>query len=852
MRKYFIIFAALAACTFLSCQKEAEVIEEEVSLEDNTPAEESDIDAPSGEIIEFKAGFNSVDVETKTYITVPDDQHRYFPKWNSSDRIKVNGVVSTNTAGETRSEDFTSATFAVAGVTAPFFALAPNDDDRIWKKDEEGDYHYYEITVKGAGAPQKYRTYTDESSDNDGTNLTYDMSHAILAAYSETEELHFEQLCTYYKLNIAKGAGAGEDALIKSVTVKQNDGGNGYLAGKWTIKREDNDFVLAPSNCTNVIKLNCQKNGTADIDGVDFGKPVMLVLPSYDFENGLILTIEATDGNTKSYSIDGQLGSKRGRILTKNLTFTPKRRTINSASDWNEFAAMMNNAEHTEWDLARWIDPETNTATIGADIEATSLTQIVGPRGKFNYNIDGQNHTIKQTAATHSLIRNIRGTVSDLKLAGTLNATGMVSPLVDTLYAGGSITGVKNYMTIDGVQGSSACSTSGLVLIARGGTISGCENHGNITATVDCSSKSYNCQVGGIVCQINNLSENLLIEDCTNYGTLTVTPTITGTTYSVGYAGLGGIVGWVRSNACKVTLDNCDNEGALIWNKPDAAGNKCQTSVGGILGIAAPISTSTNIYVISVPTENNGMWIELKDCDNKGSVTCKALSNSSSTEARNKVYIGGIAGSLQGQSSKHAVIDNCQSTGTILGYDITSDDPYNDATASQRAGFSTVLGGISGWSAYIDVKNGTTVKCAIGSINRQVAAIGGAFGFTIRPFSISNSNIYYTGYFNRVPGFQSNRAVIAVVPVNYDKTAMSDKGGFTGPDVSGSSVTNCKYGAALHTNSSTFDYTTTTCLSESVTIFNDSSSASGNMVVGHGFTNNTGITTSDNTFWNGN
>ena len=822
------MIAALGACITVSCNKEFEYPEVTAGQQgEAAPADELE----EGSAVVFSAGFVDMEETTKTIIGAKEGD-KYIPKWTTGEKIRINSIESSGTTLINGGEH---ANFTVEGVSAPYCALSPSG---VWTgslgSTWDAETKQLRIFVPGTGAPQKYRTNSGEP--------TYYAGSAVMAAYNATDtDLQFEHLMTYYKLTIGDGS---HGANIKQIYVRQQ-GSTPEIAGVWEITYGDN-ISFKPINQTAIVSYSVE-----DAAGIAQGTPVIIALPAYNFANGLILTVKDVNGDFQSYSIPSSVtdfSDKRGVIITKELTFNPQSGVINNAADWEAFAAAVNGKN--DWDLYRWVG--NGTVKIGADFSAESLTQIIGKNGKFSYNIDGQGHTITQTDANHSLIRNIRGTVSDLKLAGTLNVTGMVSPLVDTLYAGGSITDVKNYMTINGVHGSSACSTSGLVLIATGGTISGCKNHGNITATVDCSSKSYNCQVGGIVCQINNLSENLLIENCTNYGTLTVTPTITGTTYSVGYAGLGGIVGWLRSKAHKVTLDNCDNEGALIWNKPDAAGNKCQTSVGGILGIAAPISTGANIYVISVPTDNNGMWIELKDCDNKGSVTCKALSNSSSTEARNKVYIGGIAGSLQGQSTKYAVIDNCQSTGTILGYDITSDDPYNDATASQRAAFSTVLGGISGWSAYIDVKNGTTVNCTIGSINRQVAAIGGAFGFTIRPFSISNSNIYYIGYFNRVYGFQSNRAVIAVVPVKYDNSNMYDNGGFKGPVVAGSSVTNCKYGATLHTNTKTFDYTTTTCLSENATIFTTPSQASDNMVVGHGFPNNTEITTSGNTFWNGN
>ena len=243
------------------------------------------------------------------------------------------------------------------------------------------------------------------------------------------------------------------------------------------------------------------------------------------------------------------------------------------------------------------------------------------------------------------------------------------------------------------------------------------------------------------------------------------------------------------------------------------------------------------------------MLLTLKDCDNSGTVTCKALSNSASGDSRQKVYIGGLAGSLMGQQNAPVVIDNCTSVGRIIPYDITSGAPYNDATASTRCGYCQVIGGISGWSGYISVKNGTTVNCVLGTpdANRQVTALAGAFGFAVRPFSLENSSLFFRGYFNRLAGYKMNRAVVAVVPVTYSEAAME-----IDPDISGSTITDCRLGGLLYTNTGTFPDSVTTALECPLAVFNSESKTRDNLVCGQGYTSvSTDVTVSGYTYWNG-
>lgn len=820
-----VVFCTL---TLLSCQKEA-VQTEEIGNE-NVPTET--VTPPSsGETVQFSAG-----IDTKTYIGAAEADGSYWPRWHATDHVIVNGVQSSDL---TLTGSGHGAEFTVDDISGPYCAVTPAS---AYSSYSAGN-NTVSILVRGTGNPQVYTT------TGSGAYASYDRDCGIFAAYSVDNTMSFKPVMCWYKISFE---GSADSDNIKSVYIRQA-GENQNIAGLWTVSFPGGVPTMTPTTLSAIIALNCGN------EGVSQSKPLMIGVPAYDYDDGLIITVKDVNGHFISKTIPAEetaLAAKAGTIITKTLAFSPKSGTINNAADWNAFAAAVNSAN--DWDLYRWVG--NGTVKVKSFTADRQLFQIQGRDGKFKFNVDGTNGNatgdgpavITQTGgakAGYALFRNIHGYVSSLILDGELSNSGARAGLVDTLYAGANISHVTNRMNITSTTNDGGV-RSGLVRIALGGSLTDCHNSGNITLTVDCSSSNRNCEIGGLIGQTNYITGspcgNVVLTDCTNSGTLTVTPTYSGTTYGIEYAGMGGIIAWVRSNSQTITLNNCDNSGALIWNKPDASRAKKQTSVGGIIGIGAPVNASTML----TPASNNGMLITLKDCDNSGTITCKALSNSASGESRQKVYIGGLAGSLMGQEDTPVVVNNCKSLGSLIPYDITSDDPYNDATASQRAAFCAVLGGISGWSGYINVSNGTTVgsSCTIGSINRQVVAVAGAFGFAVRKFSITDSYIFCKGYFNRDTGYKSNRAVVAVVPVKYNSTAME-----TIPDIAGSTLTNCHLGGSLVTNTSTFSYETTTCLSSNATLFNSSSKTEPNLVCGQGYsTVGTDVTVTDYTYWNGN
>lgn len=212
------------------------------------------------------------------------------------------------------------------------------------------------------------------------------------------------------------------------------------------------------------------------------------------------------------------------------------------------------------------------------------------------------------------------------------------------------------------------------------------------------------------------------------------------------------------------------------------------------------------------------------------------------TSSNAKVYTAGIAGAIMGKQAKYAKISEC----TVMDCSLI---PYDIVGGSDKAGYCGVVGGMIGFGGYVEIDNCVS-KPIIGNGKRQSVSFAGVLGFALRPFKLTNSYIRTEGYFNRLPGYQNNRASVAVVPIRYaSATSISPAG-----SVDGSIIQNCKVSGALHVSTATYGDTDTSDLSEfcsKATLFGDLKGFQSNLLTGQGFTANTGVTYSGLTLWDG-
>lgn len=823
------MLVAFAATSIVACQKEE--------------ANHNDI-APKGEVVTFTGSVNST--ETKTAIHYADGAESFPTLFTSSDVIAVNGVKSwanilNDDSGEYEykegvavGNDQQSISFEVKGVTAPYYAVTGTH----MKSFADGTYG---IQVSGTGAMQKFRTVAG------GEYVSFWTSADVLAAYSETESLEFKHMSTFYAITIDSDNSTVKDN-IKNIYIRQGDGSN--IAGQWTLKFDENhNPFLEPSNLTAFIGYDCGEAGVAQ------GTTMIVGLPSYNYESGLIITIKDVKGKFASYKVPAsktQHAADGGKIIPFKPAFKPGDGVINSAADWNEFAAFVNNTnEKKDWEIYRWIGAGGNTITLGKDIEAEDLDPITVD---FTYTLDGNGKTITRTNAKKALFTSVSGTVKNLTLAGNFEATASQgdAPFVNTLAPGGTISGCTNKMTVTFEKADHAY-VAGIVKMMTGGTIENCINDGTISAKL-INTSDKNVAVAGIVAQVNASGQDIVIKDCLNKQAVTFAPVVESSSYGSKVCGVGGVAGWLRA-AKSFTLENCDNEGAVTYSSEyitSANGSKAYPiCVGGVAGIAA--AQNTGGY-IEDPSEVGGLAISMTDCDNSGPVyNCGSVYLSSNTtnkkEIKKRVFTGGLVGSLTGKSDRYASLVSCTNTGSVTPYDKTGDG------ASTQACYTSVVGGLIGFGGYINMDK-CTVNCAVGTNKRAVMAWGGVIGTTVEPFSLSNSNVYVTGFFQRIGNYGGNRAIVATVPYLFGTTASNTMS--IVPVVSGSTITNCNIGGEVKTNTSTLSTANgekTDDISSgdwAATLFNSESSTKDNLVCGQGFTANTGVTITGVTYWVGN
>ena len=832
------MLVAFAATSIVACQKE------EANHIDNDVASKSDI-------VTFTGNVNSA--ETKTAIYYQEGVSNFPTLFTTADVIAVNGVKSMANIlndetgqpeykeGVSVSKDQQSITFDVEGVTAPYYAVT----GAHFKKSENYTDGSYIINVSGTGAKQKYRTVAG------GEYVSFHSSSDILAAYSETENFKFKHLTTYYAVTI-NSENSTITNNIKYVYIRQGDGAN--IAGTWSLNFEEveGEFIptLEPRALTAAIGFDCGEGGLAQ------GTTMIIGLPSYDYDSGLIFTLEDVNGNFDSYLVkpgSTQHAKEGGKIIPFNPPFKPVSGAIATAEQWNAFAEIMNSTEKTEEDLARFVVD--GQVKISADIngDITSITELPA-----DIIINGNGKTITRDNATSALFDTVKGEVKNLTLAGRLTLKDEGAPFANTLADGGKISGCTNEMTITFDKADHAY-VGGLVKIMAGGIIENCTNNGPITVKVDVSTADKNAAVGGIVAQVNAEGNNVSIKDTKNTANVVLEPMSDGTK-GMKVCGLGGVVGWLRAVEA-ITLDNCDNAGKVTLSAESInsvtglpAYSIC---VGGVIGIGAPQNTSG--YLIT-PAEDNGFDVVLSDCDNTGVVyncgvnNCGA-STSLKKQINKRVFTGGIAGSLLGKAAVYASFDNCTNTGKVYTYDITGAD------ASTQACYSSVCGGLVGFGGYLDMKE-CTVDCTMGNGKRAVMSYGGVIGCAVKPFNLSDSNVFVYGKYQRIGNYQGNRALIAVVPVLFGTTETNTMN--IVPDVTGSTISNCKISGSVKTTTealTTTDGENTDDLSETLDfiLFNgpdkvyNEEKGKNNLVCGQGYTAvATDVTVTGFTYWSRN
>lgn len=800
-----LLFVAFAAISISACQKE---------LADPNASNESQ---KRGPVVTFTGSLD--EVETKTTIWYDDkriDAGKCPTMFMTEDYITVNGVKSGKM--NKLDEYGTQVSFNVEGVTGPYYAVTAAQN----KGYESG---VYTVQVNGTGKAQAYRLVNSEKS------ISFDSNADILAAYSEGNTLHFKHMTTFYAISVDTENSSVKDN-IRSIYIRQA-GDSPNIAGQWRLSFEGEDHTptLTPRSLSAVISYDCsEKDEEGNAQGVAQGKVMMVGVPAYDYADGLIITLKDVNDKFASYKIPAsqtQLAGKGGVIIPFTPKFNPGPGKIMSAKDWNEFADFINDTPTKDWDIYRWIGDGSNTITLGADINDDEV-ELKSITKEFKYIFDGNGKTITRKNATSSLFYEVSGEIRNLTLAGNLTLNENGAPFVYLLHAGGKITECVNEMVVTYEISSSNAYVSAFAAVLptydseeeTSIEITSCVNKGAISGIIDVSSNSFPVSIGGIVGDARSVSSalcKLIIKDCSNEAPITIKPK-SGANETTGMhlCGLGGIAGRIRTANSSVEFDNCDNSGKITIDAEyitSPTGLKAHpVCVGGILGIGAPISSN----VLNNPQKIDGFKISFDGCNNTGDIYNCAVNASIVTEAKDKVYTGGFAGALMGNSKDYTTLVNCSNTGTVQTYDITGDNALLPGNCAVAAGFI-------GFGGHVDINN-CIVNCKINNGKRPIVAWSGVLGFALRPFRLQNSSVYATGYFQRMLAYKMNRSLVAVCPMNYyeldENNSEVRKAMTMVPDLTGSAITSCKIGGELTTlgktlstdNKSEISYTSPTIL----------------------------------------
>ena len=757
-----------------------------------------------------------VSVQSKTWLDSEGSGENPTKKvyWSDGDRINVNGQNSLPIS-VSEGAKVSEADFHLRSVDGPYNVIYPHDIIVDEAYDEEGG-----ITIS-LSSTQAYNPTTFASGS------------AVMYAYSETEDVSLKNLCAAVRVNLV-----GTAAVSSAVLVSESS--EAPLCGTYRLCPKTGE--LAPVEGETTLSLEFE-NLTLSAEGTDF----YFAIPAGNYSAGLSLYFtNASDGRKMQCVWKPKAALEAGRLYSFNdVEYSPEAKDIESALEWEEFVMALSG----EGDLGKYLYKD-GTVRLGADIEG-ELSSITTD---FLYCFDGNGKTITRENATAALFSSVSGEVKNLTLAGKVSLITGGASIVDEL-KGGKITNCTNVADIV-FDAAAHGNVAGIVRLVSGGTIEGCTNSGSINAKVDVSAANYNAVVGGVISQIHASDNAVAVKDCSNTAEIILAP-VSGQSNGTGMAvcGLGGIAGWLRS-ASSIVFDNCDNSGAVTLSADNVVSDRgfiaYSMSVGGVVGLATPINASgDNQGLINTPSGSNGLDVCLKNCDNAGVVHNCGINYSTTKQTNTKIFTGGLAGSLLGNESKYAEISNCSNTGNVYTYDLIGE------SSSSRPGYSAVVGGLVGFGGYLDIK-GTTVNCQVGSGKRPVVAMAGVIGFAERPFNLTESKVYITGYFQRFEGYKGNRAVVAVVPVRYG-TKEADAMGMV-PIVNGSTITNCNLGGLVLSLADPLKKDTKEDVSETLTVklFNNADKVYkedgtvNNLVCGQGYTTvATDVTVTGITYWNG-
>ncbi|MBO5311124.1 MAG: hypothetical protein J6A91_03635 [Bacteroidales bacterium] len=382
---------------------------------------------------------------------------------------------------------------------------------------------------------------------------------------------------------------------------------------------------------------------------------------------GLTMTITKGEGKTVVYTVPNDIVVSRSVVRSVGKTTENEYVYNGYITDVESLNAFLAKASESTSDA-----PVRGVILNDLDLSGATVTAATVLYGE----LDGREHYIKNwknNAGT--LIAENNGTVKDLIIdeSCTLTAPSELvaadfGVLITKQGDVGKCIGCKNYADISVAPTSMSTTWRFAPLIGHNdqGYINGCENHGNVTVTLN-NAQTHNIVMGGVVgyCKGDVIAGQEVATNCKNFGNVVLDAKNTVKANSVG--GLFGATPVHVAAEFKNTgvFSGCVNSGNVTYTigvNDDAS----YTNVGGVIGYCEG---------------------DMESCSNSGVVTHR---NSTTQEvACVRPSVGGVAGCV-GYSMK-----NCKNTGLVEFSGYSKHGSFeNFAGGCIRPAFGGVVGSI--------------------------------------------------------------------------------------------------------------------------------------------------------------
>lgn len=719
MKKY-ILSAAVAALSMISCQKE---------LADPIQPDQAPV---AGELVEMTFSASVETDDTKTYIDAADGFKAF---WEASDKIAVYADAQKTEQPFAVTEGSASGTFAYFRGTAPEGASAY--------------YAVYPASAAGECADGKVSVTVPAVQTLSGHTTA---SGALVSvAKAEGDALAFKNVCALLKVKVAA------DDITEIVLQGKNDE---VIAGTVTVD-------AATGVLSEVVEGS--KMITFKPEGETFaqGDYYIALLPTA-FTKGFDLVLSRAADSKRSIKETTKLLAI-ARSAGKNLGTV----TAGYAYEWVN--VIMNAAELTAFNAVSAATTNADVWVLGADIDYGSAKWAPVA---FNGVFDGRNHRIyniivdsrpteksgygsffTQLATAeqpNAVVKNLIYGSSDgvnwdkvssitfacVNAGNVNNGPNSFAALIGWCTQKSLVDGVVNFANVSVVEGDTSNNVIGGLTgqVSNSSTVQNCINRGNVTN--NSSATQSHQPMGGIIGKMNSQS---VILNCHNYGNIH--------NYNKRARFIGGICGL---NGTKLSIKDCTNAGEV---KCFSNTTEVTIEIGGIIGLFeskdGSVTGCTNTgEVSSVRGHINcvgGIIGTIKgigtadNCTNDAPVSCTITGGTYHG-------VGGIVGFHN--TSGAGFVTNCKNTsngvitanlnysnstgcgiGGIIGINVvttlTGNANEGSVTVNNTNSGPTYVGGVSGWNfnkAATKVSDNSNKASVTGTAKGKIY-VGGVYGF---------------------------------------------------------------------------------------------------------------------------